>query len=101
MHRRARRPTSSEASVARTPLVALGALMIVAGGAVAGYGVTRKPSGGLTPQASEAMGGAIAQLDGDVKAAQAAVKARARTFADLQSAQAAVSTDATTAKDML
>ena len=87
--------------MAKTPLVALGALMIVAGGAVAGYGVTRKPSGGLTPRASEAMGGAVAQLDGDVKAAQAAVKARARTFADLQSAQAAVSTDAATAKDML
>jgi tRNA A-37 threonylcarbamoyl transferase component Bud32 len=87
--------------VAKTPLVAIGALLLVAGGAVAGFGLTRKASGGLTPQASEAMGSSIAQLDGDVKAARATVKERAATFASLLPVQAAVSTDAATAKDML
>ncbi|HEY5921565.1 MAG TPA: serine/threonine-protein kinase [Kofleriaceae bacterium] len=87
--------------MARTPLVAIGALLLVAGGAVAGYGVTRKPSGGLTPQASEAMGSSIAQLDGDVKAARASVKERATTFAGYRPVKAAVSTDGSTAKDML
>ncbi|HEY5948874.1 MAG TPA: serine/threonine-protein kinase [Kofleriaceae bacterium] len=87
--------------MAKTPLVAIGALLVIAGGAVAGYGVTRKPSGGLSSQASEAMGSSIAQLDGDVKAARASAKVRATTFAGLQPVQAAVSTDAATAKDML
>jgi hypothetical protein len=87
--------------VARAPLLAVGALLLVAGAAAAGWGVTRKPTGGLTPQASEAMGSAIGQLDGDVKAARASVKERAATFASLLPVQAAVSTDATTAKDML
>jgi hypothetical protein len=86
--------------VAKTPLVAIGALLLVAGGAIAGYAVTRKPSGGLTPQASEAMASAIGQLDGDVKAARASVKERAATFASLLPVQAAVSTDAATAMDM-
>ncbi len=87
--------------MAKTPLVAIGALLLVAGGAVAGFGVTRKPTGGLSPQASEAMGSSIAQLDGDVKAARASVKERAATFASILAVQAAVSTDAATAKDML
>jgi len=87
--------------VAKTPLLAIGALLVIAGGAVAGYAVTRKATGGLSPQASEAMGSSIAQLDGDVKAARASVKERAATFASLLPVQAAVSTDAGTAKDML
>ncbi|HEX5057879.1 MAG TPA: serine/threonine-protein kinase [Kofleriaceae bacterium] len=81
--------------------MAIGALLVIAGGAAAGYGVTRKATGGLSPQASEAMGSSIAQLDGDVKAARASVKERAATFASLLPVQAAVSTDASTAKDML
>src|SRR5574338_136395 len=101
MRRRARCRTSSGASVAKLPLVAVGALLLVAGGALVGYGVTREPTGGLTPKASAAMGSAIGQLDGDVKAARASVKERAATFASLLPVQAAVSTDAVTAKDML
>jgi hypothetical protein len=87
--------------VAKTPLVAIGALLLVAGGAVAGYGVTRKPSGGMTSQASQAMGSSIAQLDGDVKGARQAVKERASFLSTLLPVQAAISTDAATAKDML
>jgi hypothetical protein len=87
--------------VAKTPLVAIGALLLVAGGAVAGYGVTRKPTGGLSSQASQAMGSSVAQLDGDVKGARQAVKERASFLATLLPVQAAISTDALTAKDML
>jgi tRNA A-37 threonylcarbamoyl transferase component Bud32 len=87
--------------VAKTPLIAIGALLLVAGGAVAGYGVTRKPTGGLTPQASQAMGGSVAQLEGAVNTARVAAKERASFLSTLQSVQAAVSTDTATAKDML
>src|SRR5690349_14503984 len=101
MRRPARRPTSSEASVAKPALVALGAIVLVAGGAALGYGVTRKPSGGMTREQSDAMGAAVNGLDSDVKAARASVKERAATLATLQQVQAAVATDAATAKDML
>lgn len=83
------------------PLVAVGALLVVVGGAALGYGVTRKPAGGMTPQASQAMSSAVGQLDGDVKAARATVKERAATLSTLQQVQAAAATDAATAKDML
>ncbi len=101
MRPRARRPTSSGSSVAKPALIALGAALLVAGGALAGYGITRKPIGGMTPAQSEAMGSAIAQLDGDVKAARGMVKERAQTLANIQVTTAAVSTDPGTAKDMM
>ena len=55
-------------------LVAVGALLVLGGGAALGYGLTRKPTGGMTPQAQQAMGSAVSSLDGDVKAARATVK---------------------------
>ncbi|NVB78816.1 MAG: serine/threonine protein kinase [Kofleriaceae bacterium] len=87
--------------MAKPALVALGAIVLVAGGAALGYGVTRKPSGGMTREQSDAMGAAVNGLDSDVKAARASVKERAATLATLQQVQAAVATDAATAKDML
>jgi serine/threonine-protein kinase len=87
--------------VARPALLAIGAVLAVAGGGAVGWGLTRKPTGGLSSRASEAMGASVAQLDGDVKAARAGVKERAATLAALQPVQGAVSTDAATAKDML
>lgn len=83
------------------PLAAVGALLVLAGGAALGYGVTRKPAGGMTPQASQAMSSTVSQLDGDVKAARSSVKERAATLSTLQQVQAAAATDAATAKDML
>ena len=83
------------------PLVAIGALLVLGGGGALGYGLTRKPTGGMSPQASQAMTAAVTQLDGDIKAARASVKERAATFADLQAVKAAVATDEDTAKDML
>ena len=82
-------------------LVAIGAVLVLGGGGALGYGLTRKPSGGMTPQASQAMASAVGSLDGDVKAARGQVQSRAKTFADLQAVQAAVAADEATAKDML
>lgn len=91
---------SSGASVAK-PLVAAGVVAIAAGIGLAGYGATRQPSGGMTPDASAKMSTAIGQLDGDVKAARATVKERAWTLADILQVQAAVATNEDTARDML
>jgi hypothetical protein len=85
----------------RGSLVAIGALLVVGGGAALGYGVTRKPTGGMSPQAQGAMTSAVERLDGDVKAASASVKERAATLSTLLQVRAAVGTSADTAKDML
>jgi hypothetical protein len=87
--------------VAKTALVALGAILLAGGGGLAGYGLTRKATGGMTPEQSEAMGSAIAQLDGDVKTARATVKERANTLATFPTTTAAIGTDKDTAKDQL
>lgn len=87
--------------MAKGALVALGAVLIVGGGAAIGYAVTRQATGGMTPQASTAMTQAVSAIDGDIKAARASVKERASTLAGLQPVRAVVSTDAATAKDML
>src|SRR4051794_32927782 len=100
MRRPARRPTSSVASVGRS-LVAVGAVVIIGGGAAIGYAVTRKATGGMTPVQSAAMASAIGQLDGDIKARRAAVQARATTLSGAKAVQGAVLTDKRTAADML
>jgi serine/threonine-protein kinase len=87
--------------VAKPALVAIGAVLILGGGGLAGYGLTRKPTGGITPQASQAMTSAASQLDGDIKAARASAHERARSLGGIQQVQAAVAADAATAKDML
>ena len=87
--------------MARTPLIAIGVLLLAAGGAAIGYGVTRKPTGGLSAEATKAIETAKNQLDSDIKAAREGGKVRASTFATLQAVQAAVSADQATAKDML
>src|SRR5258706_316162 len=64
------RPTSSGPSVAaKSALIALGAVLVAAGGGAIGYGVTRHATGGMTPAATRVMTTAIAQLDGDIKPA--------------------------------
>jgi hypothetical protein len=85
--------------VARASLVAIGAVLLVGGGALAGYGLTRTPAG-VAPQVDGEMGSAVAQLDADVKASSASVKERAATFASLQQVIAAIETDEETTKDM-
>jgi eukaryotic-like serine/threonine-protein kinase len=82
-------------------LVAIGAVLLVGGGGLAGYGLTRKPTGGIAPQASEAMTSAASQLDGDIKAARASAQERARSLAGIQQVQSAVATDKATAEDQL
>lgn len=86
--------------MARAALVA-GAALLVAGGGAIGYGVTREAVGGMTPENTAAMVTAVATLDGDLKAARAAVEQRAKTLADVGTVRAAVGTDAATAMDMV
>ncbi|MGN6107134.1 MAG: serine/threonine-protein kinase [Kofleriaceae bacterium] len=81
--------------------IAIGAVLVLAGGGALGYALTRKPSGGLTPQASGAMASAVSQLDGEIKAARGAVRERARTLAALPQVRSAIETDAATARDMV
>jgi tRNA A-37 threonylcarbamoyl transferase component Bud32 len=101
MRRPARLRINSEASVAKTGLVVAGLVLLAAGGGLAGFGATRKATGGMTPEASSAMTSAIGQLDGDIRAAQADVKGTAETLATLQQVQAAVATNEASVQDML
>ncbi len=85
--------------MARGVLIAGAALLVLGGGAL-GYALTRKAQGGMTPEHTAAMGAAVSNLDGDIKAARASVDQRAATLAEVASIRAAVSADAATAADM-
>ena len=87
--------------MARTALVALGAVLLLGGAGAIGYAVTRHETGGMTPQASAAMTSSIGELDGDIKAARATVKERAATLAGLLPVRAVVVTDADTAQQLV
>jgi serine/threonine-protein kinase len=82
-------------------LVAAGAIILLGGGAAIGYAVTRKATGGMSAMQSSAMGSAIAQLDGDIKAARGAVHERAQTLSTLPQVRAAVVTDRNTVADQV
>ena len=75
--------------------------LIVVGGAAISFAVTQKAEGGMAPQATEAMGSAVAQLDGDISIASTAVEARAQSIAENASVKAVVGTDAETAANMV
>src|SRR5688572_12493942 len=96
----ARRPTSSEASVARAA-IALGAALIVAGGGMLGYALTRKATAEITPEASAAMASAVGKLDSDIRAARASVEPRARTLSESSYVRRTIGSDAATVTDML
>ena len=87
--------------MAKTALVVAGVVLLAAGGAIAGYGATRKVTGGMTLEATSTMTAAIGQLDGDIRAAQAAVKGAAESLASLGSVQGAVATDKATVSEMV
>ncbi|MFN0247343.1 MAG: serine/threonine-protein kinase [Kofleriaceae bacterium] len=82
------------------PLIA-GAVLLVAGGAALGFGLTRKAVGGMTPGMTSAMGAAVANLDGDIKAARASVEQRAKTLSEINTVRAAIGTDAATMRDQV
>src|SRR5262249_40548992 len=79
----------------------VGAVLVAAGGGAVGYGVTRQAAGGMSPEATSAMQSALAELDGDIKAARGAVRERAATIAGILQVQAVVATDVATAKQDL
>jgi hypothetical protein len=86
--------------VGRT-LVAIGAVVIVAGGAAIGYAVTRKASHGMSPEQNAAMATAVGQLEGDIKAARVAVQIRAGSLSTPSAVRAAILTDKATAADLV
>ena len=87
--------------MAKTALVAAGVLLLAGGAGLAGFGATRKATGGMTAEASSAMTAAIGQLDGDIRAAQAALKGEAESIAAIPQAQAAVSSNLDTVKNLI
>ena len=86
--------------MAKPALIAAGIVLLAAGAGLAGYGATRKATGGMTPEASSMMTSAIGQLDGDIRAALSDVSGNAEALAGFPSVQAAVATDVATAKNM-
>ncbi|MFT3698441.1 MAG: serine/threonine-protein kinase [Kofleriaceae bacterium] len=86
--------------MARAALVAAGAVLLAAGAGVAGFGATRKASGGMTPETSSMMTSAIEQLAGDIRSAQAALKGEAGSVGGLLQVQAGVASDAATFKQL-
>ena len=80
---------------------AIGAIVVLGGGAAIGYAVTRKATSGMSPVQSSAMAGAVAQLDGDIKAARTAVEVRASTLSTLPQVRAALVTDVGTVADQV
>ena len=87
--------------MARSALVALGAVLLLGGAGAIGYAVTREATGGMTPQATSVMTTAVGQLDGDIKAARASVKERTATLAELLPVRAIVESDKATAEQDL
>lgn len=81
-------------------VIAAGAALLVLGGAALGFALTRKAQGGLAPEKIELMSVAVANLDGDIKAARASVDQRASTLAEVPAIRGAVATDPVTAADM-
>jgi Protein kinase domain len=79
----------------------IGAIVLVLGGGAIGYAVTRTAAGGMSGAQSTAMSAAVAQLDGDIKAARSAVQARARTLSGLPVVRRAIITDARTVTDLV
>ena len=76
-------------------------MLVIAGGVALGYALTRKAEGGMSQQGTQAMGAAIGELDGDVKAARTATRERAATLASVPAVQAAITTDEATVADMV
>jgi hypothetical protein len=83
------------------PAAVAGAIAIVAGAAAIGYAVTRKAAAGMSPAQSAAMGSAVGQLDGEIKAKRAQVQERAATLSALPVVQRAIVTDASTVADLV
>jgi hypothetical protein len=76
-------------------------LFVIGGGAALGYAFTRKAEGGMTERGTQAMGAAIGELDGDIKAARTAVHERATTIAGLTPVQSVIGTNRDTAHDQV
>ncbi|HWO18649.1 MAG TPA: serine/threonine-protein kinase [Kofleriaceae bacterium] len=81
--------------------MALGAVLIVAGGGALGFALTRKAPSEMTPEASAAMASAVGKLDGDVREARASVAQRARTLSESRDIAAPIGSDESTASERI
>jgi hypothetical protein len=81
--------------------IALGAVLVVAGGGALGFALTRRGGAEVTPEASAAMASAVGKLDGDLRVARAKVEERARALFERQEIARPLGTDAVTAMDMV
>lgn len=78
-------------------VVILGAALIVAGGAVLGYALTRKPE--ASEAADPKLAAGVLHLDGELNRARVAARERASTLARLSVVQQSVGTDKPTVED--
>ena len=83
------------------PLAVVGAIAVIAGGAAIGYAVTRQASGGMSGEQTVAMATAVANLDGAISAARAAVHTSARDISTRLTVQAAIATSAESVADQV
>ncbi|HEY4242465.1 MAG TPA: serine/threonine-protein kinase [Kofleriaceae bacterium] len=81
-------------------LAVAGAVLVLAGGGLAGFALTQKPKGGMTAEQSSAMASAASELDGDIKGAKGAIDAQLSTLKGLLQVRSAIVGDHDTAKDM-
>src|SRR5689334_12830839 len=78
-----------------------GAIIILVGAAAIAYAVTRKATGEMSPAQTEAMGGAVAQLDREIATRRAEVHGRASALSEQPVVRRAVATDQSTVADMV
>ena len=86
--------------MARTPVV-LGMALLVLGGAATGYALTRKATGGMTPELTKVMEASISDLDRAIGDAQGSVKARAELLSQVGEVRASIGTNAETTRERI
>ncbi|HLL23433.1 MAG TPA: serine/threonine-protein kinase [Kofleriaceae bacterium] len=79
-------------------LAALGAVLIIGGGAALGYGFTREEKAGMSPAARDAMTAAINELDKAITTSRSELRGGADALAKLTPVRSVVVADAQTAK---
>jgi len=79
-------------------LAVLGAVLVVGGGGVLGYALTREAPGTMTPGATAAMTSAMNQLDSEITRARSELRGGAEALAKLTIVRGTVVTDPATAK---
>jgi len=93
-------PTNSAVSVGRGT-IALGAVLVVGGGAALGYALTRTPDTTDAPARNAKVDDAIQKLDLELKTIRTTVEGRAKKIAIVTPVRSAITTDVPTAQNMV